>query len=168
MRNFESRLSRWQHEELRASVRRRCWSGQERFPVSVFGSVELNLAAGEAGQAHPASSCPPQLPWGPVYSQSRILISLSSFLVCTWIVCFESSGLFALWTKAGKKTKVVVFTAIQCAAIFGEISTEMSANCLWDSNVHQWKYAGGDGQISIGKRYKFILMLNRWLSVLFH
>lgn len=84
---------------------------QERFPVSVFGSVELNRAGGEAGQAHPASSCPPRLPWGPVYSQSRMLISLSSLLVCTWIsiVCFVSSGLFALRTKAGKKNTKLLF-----------------------------------------------------------
>lgn len=40
-----------------------------------------------------------------------------------------------VWIADKSWEKAVVLTAIQCAA--GEITTEMSANCLWDSNVHQ-------------------------------
>lgn len=134
------------------------------------------LAGGEAGQAHPASSCPPQLLWGPVYSLQPVThpdqfvqfvgvrVDLNSMFCVIWVVCIADKS----WER---EHKAVVFTAVQCAAIFGERLRprwELTVVRLWDSNVHQRKYAGGFGQISIGKRYKFILILNRRLNVLLH
>lgn len=99
--------------------------------MSVFGSVELNLAGGEAGQAYPASSSRASLVSSlqPVRDPDQFVQSAGVRL--DWkIVYFVSSGLFALQTKAGKRIQSYSLNSnIMCRNISREITIEMSANC---------------------------------------